>query len=157
MERLKMNIVKHSKGSNLQRVQKKPFPSWINMYQRTIPAIILGSLLGTYLDLYFVGKGLYEFPTRPLSHIFSINLTFTLIALPLFTMVFLLICSKLKLLKKISLILLLSLFMAVAERAAEGLGLFAHHYSWKHQYSFIGYTAYLTVIYLFFHWSRFRI
>lgn len=57
---------------------------------------MLGSLLGTYLDLYFVGKGLYEFPTRPLSPIFSINIAFTLIALPLFTMVFLLICSKKK-------------------------------------------------------------
>lgn len=140
----------------MPRIQKRPYPSWINQFYSLIPAMILGSLLGTYLDLYFVGKGLYEFPVRPLPHIFSINIAFTLIALPLFSMVFLFICGKLTFIKKTSLILFLSLFMAVAEWAAEGLGVFTHHYSWNHQYSFIGYIVYLTVIYLFYHWTKFK-
>ncbi|MCQ6276311.1 hypothetical protein JMM81_15420 [Bacillus sp. V3B] len=119
-----------------------------------MPAILLASLLGTYLDLYFVGKGLYSFPMRPFPEIFSINITFTLVGLPLLIGFFLLICHKVTLWKKVGLILVLSLFMSIIEKKAEAWGLFIHHESWKHIYSFMGYTLYLTVIYSFYSWLK---
>lgn len=138
----------------MPQIQKRPFPSWIKAHRNLIPAIILASLLGTYLDLYFVGKGLYSFPIRPLPAIFSINITFTLVALPFLTAVFLIVCNRLKFWKQIILIILLSLFMAVAERQAEAYGLFEHHESWKHLNSFIGYMVFLIIIYSFYTWSK---
>ncbi|WP_281177274.1 CBO0543 family protein [Peribacillus loiseleuriae] len=59
-----------------------------------LPSILLASLLGTYLDLYFIGKGFYSFPIRPMSTVFSINIAFTLIGLPLLIGVFLYACNK---------------------------------------------------------------
>ena len=50
--------------------------------------------MGTYLDLYFTGKGLYSFPIRPLSSIFSINIAFTLVGLPLLTSIYLYFSNK---------------------------------------------------------------
>ncbi|KDE47303.1 hypothetical protein DI43_09600 [Geobacillus sp. CAMR12739] len=35
---------------------------------------LLASWAGTYLDLYFVGKGLYTFPKRPFPSVFSIDI-----------------------------------------------------------------------------------
>src|SRR3954447_22805942 len=151
MERLKMTIAKHSKDLNLQPSPKKPFPYWIKKALNLIPTILLTSLVGTYLDLYFVGRGLYSFPMRPFPEIFSINITFTLLGLPLLTSFFLLVCQKVSLWKKVGLVLVLSLLMSIAEKKAEAWGLFIHHESWKHIYSFIGYIFYLTVIYSFYH------
>ncbi|MFK4998126.1 CBO0543 family protein [Bacillus sp. N9] len=45
---------------------------------------MLGSLLTTYLDLYFVGREMYAYPNRPLSSIFTIHIGFTLCILPFF-------------------------------------------------------------------------
>jgi len=89
---------------------------------------------------------------RPFPEIFSINIAFTLIGLPLFIGFFLLVCYKVALWRKIGLILILSLFISIAEKKAEALGFFIHHETWKHIYSFIGYTLYLTIIYSFYHW-----
>jgi hypothetical protein len=87
---------------------------------------------------------------RPFPEIFSINITFTLIGLPLLTGFFLLVCQKVSVGKKVGLVLVLSLLMSMAEKKAEAWGLFIHHESWKHIYSFIGYIFYLTVIYSFY-------
>ena len=138
----------------MRRVRKKPFPSWINQFHNLIPAMVLASLFGTYLDLYFVGKGLYSFPIRPFPTIFTINIAFTLVALPFFTAIFLTACNRLKFRKKVVLIFLLSIFMAVAERQAEAYGLFVHHESWEHLNSFIGYMVFLIIIYSFYTWSQ---
>lgn len=55
---------------------------------------------------------------------------------------------------KVGLIIMLSLIMAVVEKQAEALGFFEHHDSWKHIYSIIGYSLYLTIIYSFYNWSK---
>lgn len=111
-----------------------------------LPVILLSSLYGTYLDLYFVGRGLYSFPARPLPEIFTIHIAFPLIGLPLLTVFFLIVCRKLKSWKIAMFIIALSMLMAVFEKQAEGLGVFVHHHSWKHLYSFIGYGIYFTMI-----------
>ncbi|HHY74317.1 MAG TPA: hypothetical protein GX497_14050 [Bacillus bacterium] len=116
--------------------------------------MLLASLLGTYLDLFFVGKGLYSFPIRPLPAIFSIHIAFTLVVLPVFAAVFLVVCNRLKSWKKAGLIILLSLIIAVAESWAESNGLLVHHQSWEHHYSFFGYMMFLTIIYSFYAWLK---
>ena len=89
--------------------------------------MIFSSLIGTYLDLYLVGKGLYSFPKRPFPDIFSINISFTLIVLPVLVGVYLIICDKLNNLKKMVFILSISLMMTVIEKQSEVLGFFEHH------------------------------
>ncbi|MFD2682257.1 CBO0543 family protein [Bacillus seohaeanensis] len=149
-----MTIVKHLKDSSSQRLPKKQSPYWIKNMVNLIPSLLLASLLGTYLDLFFIGKGLYSFPIRPMSSIFSINIAFTLIGLPLVIGVFLYVCNKINFLQKVGLIIIFSLLMAVVEKLAEAVGLFVHVDGWKHLYSFYGYIIYLSVIYTFFHWSK---
>jgi hypothetical protein len=89
-----------------------------------------------------------------MSSIFSINIAFTLIGLPLVIGVFLYVCNKINFLQKVGLIIILSLLMAVVEKLTEAFGLFVHADAWKHIYSFYGYIIYLSVIYTFFHWSK---
>ena len=110
--------------------------------------------MGTYLDLYFTGKGLYSFPIRPLSSIFSINIAFTLVGLPLLTSIYLYFANKINAWQKAGLILLISLMMSIAEKQAETFGFFAHHESWLHMYSFFGYLIYLTWIEIFYKWLK---
>ncbi|WP_306821303.1 CBO0543 family protein [Peribacillus asahii] len=154
MERLKMNIAKHLKESSSQRSPKKRFFYGTKHISVVIPTLLLASLIGTYLDLYFVGKGIYYFPKRPLPEIFPINIFFTLIGLPLFVGLYIYVCQKVNVWKKAALILLLSLFISIGEKQAETWGLFIHNDSWKHIYSFIGYALYLTFIYVFYRWVK---
>jgi hypothetical protein len=149
-----MNTAKHSKDLNSQLSPKKTFPYWIKQRSTLMLPILLGTLLGTYLDLYFTGKGLYSFPIRPMSSVFSINIAFTLLGLPLLTGVFLFICNKINGWQKVGVILLISLLMSIAERQAEALGFFAHHESWIHMYSFFGYFIYLTWMDFFYRWLK---
>ena len=116
--------------------------------------MIFSCLIGTYLDLYLVGKGLYFFPKRPFPDIFSINISFTLIVLPVLVGVYLIICDKLTNLKKMVFILSISLMMTIIEKQAEVLGFFEHHDSWNHIFSTFGYTFYLTFIYCLYHWLQ---
>ncbi|MBP3040816.1 hypothetical protein J9303_15095, partial [Bacillaceae bacterium Marseille-Q3522] len=73
-------------------------------------AILVATLVGTYLDLYFVGKGYYSFPHRPMPAVFSIHVFYTLIGVPIISGGFLYLCSKMKILQRVLLIFLLSLF-----------------------------------------------
>ncbi|TMV49169.1 hypothetical protein FE783_15955 [Paenibacillus mesophilus] len=107
---------------------------------------MLASLLGTYLDLYFVGKGMYQFPHRLLPEIFSIHILFTLIGLPLLTMIFLYGLSLANGWGRAGLILFVSLLMPIMEKSAERLGLFVHSEKWLHLYSFFGYLLFFTII-----------
>ncbi|MFJ5624049.1 CBO0543 family protein [Peribacillus loiseleuriae] len=149
-----MNIAKHSKDLNSRQSQKRRFPDWIKNSSNFLPSILLASLLGTYLDLYFIGKGFYCFPIRPMSTVFSINIAFTLIGLPLLIGVFLYACNKMNSWGIGGLIIILSLLMAVGEKQAETFGLFVHSVSWNHIYSLIGYIPYLTFIYSLYCWSK---
>lgn len=107
---------------------------------------VLASLLGTYLDLYFVGKGLYQFPHRPLPEIFSIHIIFTLIGLPILTMLFLYGLSHVNGWRRAGIILFVSLLMPILETLAERAGLFVHSDTWMHVYSFFGYLLFFTII-----------
>ncbi|EKN65290.1 hypothetical protein BABA_20881 [Neobacillus bataviensis LMG 21833] len=111
---------------------------------------MLASLLGTYLDLYFVGKDLYQFPMRPFPEIFSINIAFTLVGLPLLVLIFLRTVSQVNKWGKAGIILFVSLLMPIFEKLAEVLGLFVHADGWQHLYTFFGYLLFLTIITLFF-------
>lgn len=113
---------------------------------------MLAALLGTYLDLYFVGKGLYLFPQRPLPGIFSINITFTLFILPCFVMFFLYYLSWVHIWGRTGIVLLISLLMPILEKLAEKLGFFTHSDKWHHLYTFFGYILFLSLIATFYHW-----
>ncbi|MFB9990247.1 CBO0543 family protein [Bacillus benzoevorans] len=146
-----MTIAKPSKDSNLLPLQKKQFLSLNNLLFALLPCLLLASLLGTYLDLYFTGKEMYSFPKRLLPDIFSIHIGFTLVVLPALTAAFLVVCYRISFGQKVCFILFFSLLMSFSEKQAEGFGFFIHHPSWKHLYSFIGFNLYLTSLYLLFH------
>ena len=145
-----MNIVKHLNGLKLPPLPKRRSTS----KKDYLVTGIFASFIGTYLDLYFVGKGMYEFPNRPLLELFSINISFTLAGLPVFVMLLLYFLSRLTKWGKIALILLVSLLMAVFEKFAEVLGFFQHGDEWKHLYTFFGYLLFLLIIAVFFHWLK---
>ncbi|RTZ57719.1 hypothetical protein EKO25_01545 [Bacillus sp. SAJ1] len=115
-----------------------------------LSTIFIGVLIGTYLDLFFVGKGIYVFPKRPLPNVFQINIAFTLFGLPIFICLFLFVSNLLKSWQKIWFIFIISLFMSVFERISESFGFFIHLESWKHTYSLIGYIIYLSFIYIYY-------
>ena len=144
-----MNTVRHLNDSRLPSLPKRRLTFWNKRYLATA---ILASLLGTYFDLYFVGKGMYQFPFRPLPEIFPINIAFTIVILPIFTMIFLFCYSKINKWGRIGLIVFISLLMPILERFVELFGLFSHSDQWEHIYTFFGYLVFLTIISAFYHW-----
>ncbi|BAU27742.1 hypothetical protein DFP93_10211 [Aneurinibacillus soli] len=116
-----------------------------------VPAMIFSSWLGTYLDLILVEKQLYSFPIRPLPHIFSINIAFTLVLLPIATACFLCFAEKITKAQRMALALLLGFVMPISEQVAEKVGLFHHSSEWSHLYSFFGYIVFMWVVYKFHH------
>ncbi|WP_223596596.1 CBO0543 family protein [Neobacillus bataviensis] len=146
-----MNTVKHLNGSSLQPLRKKRLTLWNKHY---LASAVLASLFGSYLDLYFVGKGIYHFPHRPLPEIFSINIAFTLAGLPILIMVVLHCLSQVNNWGKAGIILFVSLLMPILEKLAEELGWFVHADEWKHGYTFVGYLVFLTIIYSCFRWME---
>ncbi|CAH0120834.1 CBO0543 family protein [Paenibacillus sp. CECT 9249] len=127
----------------MPRLPKKRSAFW---NKDSFACAVLASLVGTYLDLYFVGKGLYHFPHRLLPEIFPIHIVFTLIVLPLFTIVFLYCLSQANRWGKACMILFVSLLMPMLETVAERLGMFIHSDQWMHLYSFFGYFLFFTAI-----------
>ncbi|PLR92855.1 CBO0543 family protein [Bacillus sp. T33-2] len=146
-----MNIVQPLKSSNLPPSRKKR--SIFNRLLSYFPAMMFASLFGTYSDLYFVGKGAYEFPARPFAGIFHVNIAFTLIALPLLTVCFLNFVKRLERWKRWAIIALVSAAAPAAERIAEQLGLFRHGEAWSHAYSFFGYLFFLSIIWKMYKWT----
>lgn len=145
--------MKHSKSLNLQQLPKKRYSTKQLTY---FPIVLFSSWIGTYLDLYFVGKKLYQFPVRPFPTIFSINILFTLIVLPLSTWIFIQFCRRLTRLSRWLFIILVSLIAPIGEIVAERIGLFAHDEKWHHFYSFIGYALFFIVIWWLFVWVNRR-
>ncbi|WP_223820783.1 CBO0543 family protein [Bacillus sp. S3] len=142
-----MNTAKHLNGSSLQPLQKRRLP------YRELACMLLGSLLGTYLDLYFVGKSIYQFPIRPLPEIFSINIAFTLVGLPILVLIFVRCLSQVNKWGKAGIILFVSLLMSIFEKLAEAFGWYVHIDGWQHLYTFFGYLLFLSIITLFFEWT----
>lgn len=118
------------------------------------PAILLASLLGTYSDLYFVGKGMYEFPIRPFPTVFSINIAFTLFGLPLFTWLYLILMKRMNRWRRLVFILFLSLTIPALEKMSEHWGFFQHSNQWSHIYSYVGYFLFFVMIWKVFNWSK---
>jgi hypothetical protein len=114
--------------------------------------MLLASLLGTLLDLYFVGKKFYEFPIRPLPEFFSINIGFTFVVLPIFVLFYLITMNQVNKWGKMGLTLLISFLMPIFEKLAEVCGMFAHTSDWKHLYSFFGYFVFLSILFIFDQW-----
>jgi hypothetical protein len=131
--------------------QRKSFLSWIKGYG---PAVVLASLIGTYLDLYLVGINMYRFPIRPFPEIFSINIAFTLGALPILMVLYLKMMTLVNRWGRLGIVFFLSLLMPISERFFELFGLFIHSNEWKHIYTFFGYLVFLTIIYYFYQWTN---
>ena len=144
-----MNTVKRLRSLSLRLLPKRQFLSKAGLY---FPAVIFASWLGTYLDLYFVGIKLYEFPLRPFPNVFPINIMFTIFALPLLTWVFLFLMNKINKWKRGLFTLLISLAIPVIEKASERWGAFRHSDEWSHSYSFFGYLLFFVIV-----WRIFRI
>lgn len=137
------------KDSNLQPLPKKQFRFEIKRY---IPAMLFATLIGTYLDLIFVGRNVYSFPIRPFSSVFSINIAFTLAGLPTMTFIFLLLIGQFRILGRFLFILLMSVLMSIMEKKAEVFGMFEHTRNWNHHDTFIGYCFYFIIVYIFHKW-----
>jgi hypothetical protein len=120
-----------------------------NLFAYGIVALF-ASLVGTYLDLIFVGKGMYHFPARLFPEIFTINIVFTLVILPLFTILFLLVVKKIQPFPRFIMILFISTVIFFIEQFTEHLGWFKHHTEWNHAYSLLGYMLFLFVIWKLF-------
>ncbi|WP_413309752.1 CBO0543 family protein [Bacillus sp. 1P10SD] len=144
-----MNTVKHLNGSSLQPLPKKRYTFWSKQY---VACIVFASLLGSYMDLFFVGKQLYKFPIRPFPEIFPINIVFTLVGLPILVYIFLQSISKVNKWGRAGIILFVSLLMSIFEKLAEVLGLFVHSARWEHLYTFFGYMFFLSVISFYHDW-----
>ncbi|MEH7106752.1 MULTISPECIES: CBO0543 family protein [Bacillaceae] len=139
-----MNTVKHLNGSKLPQLPKKRLTFWNKNY---VVCAIIATFIATYLDHYFVTKGIYEFPFRPFPELFSFNIGFTGIILPLFIIVFLHILSQVNNWGKAGIILLISLLVPIFEKLSEEFGLFIHSENWQHSYSIYGYLLFLMFIY----------
>ncbi|WP_285753819.1 CBO0543 family protein [Parageobacillus sp. G301] len=148
-----MNIVKHSKKSNLRSSRKKLFSIQSKQHiSAYISTALFASWIGTYLDLYFTGKQWYIFLEIPYPDIFTINILFTLIILPILTTLFLYLMEKMQAWKKVVFIVTASLVMALGENLAEAIGWFTHSNQWEHIYSFFGYLLFMIIVWKFYRW-----
>lgn len=138
----------------LKNSSSLPSPKKQFFYKNELSILLLASLMGTYLDLYFVGKGFYVFPQRLLPDIFTINIVFTLFILPTFTYILISFVKKRTWLIRWYIFIITSFIIACIEKISESYGLFSHSENWKHFYSFFGYFAYLAVIWNFYKWIR---
>lgn len=116
--------------------------------------MIFASLLGTYLDLLLVEMQLYQFPVRLFPEVFKINIVFTLITLPIGSVIFLNAIKDVHPLGRYVLILLLAMVMASVEMLSERMGLFSHSPEWRHTYSFLGYMIFMWLLWRFHRWMQ---
>jgi hypothetical protein len=143
-----MNTAKPLKNLSSLPSPKRPF------FYKLVVTSFLAIIIGTYLDLYFVGIGMYSFPQRLFPEIFTINIAFTLVILPLFTYLVMLIIEKLTPIKRWSFLVVTSIFIASIERLSESYGFFIHSLQWKHIYSFFGYLVYIFGMWRVYSWIK---
>jgi uncharacterized membrane protein YozB (DUF420 family) len=123
-----MSTVKRSRKLSLLSSQKRRFFSGRNNnFDIYLTVVLFVSLVGTYLDLIFVGKGMYHFPVRVFPEVFSINILFTLVILPLFTITFLIVANRVQSFVRFMMIVFISIALFFIEQFAEHLGWFIHH------------------------------
>ncbi len=114
--------------------------------------MLFAALIGTYLDLFFVEKNLYSFPTRPFPDLFSINIAFTLFVLPIFTAIYIYVLKRVNILIRIGMLLTLSLAVAFFESYSVQLGLFTYSAEWNSIYSSFGYVLFILILWKFHDW-----
>ncbi|MFC0472761.1 CBO0543 family protein [Halalkalibacter kiskunsagensis] len=117
-----------------------------------VPTMLFAALIGTYLDLFFVEKNLYSFPTRPFPDLFSINIAFTLFVLPIFTAIYIYVLKRVNILIRIGMLLTLSLAVAFFESYSVQLGLFTYSAEWNSIYSSFGYVLFILILWKFHDW-----
>ena len=143
--------MKHLKNSSSPQSLKRRFSRNVVLY---LPAILFASLMGTYLDLIFVGKNLYEFPLRPFPGVFSINIAFTLVVLPFGTWVFLSLANKVSRWGRLVFALVISSLAPFIEKMSMQWGFFRHADQWNHLYSFVGYFVFFVLLWKVFKWGK---
>ncbi|MGG0456101.1 CBO0543 family protein [Bacillus mycoides] len=117
-----------------------------------VVTLFLSSIIGTYLDAFFINKQLYSFPVRPFSSIFSVNIAFTLFVLPILTASFIQISKTLSTVSRTLFIISIGVCASIFEQVAERLGLFVHNEHWHHTYSLFGYMIFLAFIWKVYRW-----
>jgi hypothetical protein len=110
------------------------------------------SWLGTYLELFLTGKQLYRFDKRPFADIFTIDIRFTLVGIPLFTLFILYITKRMTFVYKVLFITIVSAIMTITEKLLGKLAWITYSEEWHHIYSFFGYFAFSFLILLLFRW-----
>lgn len=143
--------MKHLRDSSSPRLPKRQSSRNAFLY---LPSILFASLLGTYLDLYFVGKQFYAFPVRPFPDVFSINIAFTLVILPIGIGLFLYMADNMSNWSRLVFTLILSALVPFIEKKSVQLGFFHHGDQWHPLYSFIGYFLFLVLIWKIFKWVK---
>lgn len=139
----------------LKNLNSQPLPKKQSFFKNQLVTIyLLACVIGTYLDLYFVGKGFYSFPSRLFPDTFNINIVFTLGILPLFTFLLILAMKKMSPFTRWSFILVTSIIIAFIEVISERFGVFIHTEQWKHYYSLIGYFIYIVFMWNFYKWQE---
>ncbi|WP_370873535.1 CBO0543 family protein [Peribacillus cavernae] len=151
-----MNIVKQSKGSSSRFLRKRPFFFGKNKtsFHSYLISMIFASWLATYLELIPTGKQLYTFQARPFADIFPIDIRFTLIGIPAFTLFMLLALAKMNFLQRSLFLIMLGLIMVMVEQISGRMGWIVYSEQWQHIYSFFGYPAFILVIFFFFKWCE---
>ncbi|WP_425445446.1 CBO0543 family protein [Virgibacillus ndiopensis] len=147
-----MNTVTRWRGSNSQSSQKKSFYTKISDKKAILCTILFSTLIGTYLDLIMVGNGLYSFPNRPFPTIFSINILFTFVILPVLTVSIIYLFKKLTTLLRLGFVLIIFFLLPFIEHLSEFFGVFIHSNDWHHLYSSFGYTFFIVIIWKFYTW-----
>jgi hypothetical protein len=114
----------------------------------------MAALGSSTFDLYHIDKNLYMFPNRPFPELFSINIAFTFVILPIIIFAFLYLMKQVSRWGRAGIVLFLSLVMPVAERFFELLGYFEHSDHWQHVYTTFWYLILFTVCYMVYHWNN---
>ncbi|WP_243870697.1 CBO0543 family protein [Bacillus albus] len=155
MDKLQKTIVKRSKKLNSPFLQRKTsfFEKKNNLFALVI-TILFSSIIGTWLDAFFVAKQIYSFPVRPFSSIFSVNIGFTLFVLPILTTVFIQISKTLSAVSRILFIISIGICASIFELVAERFGLFIHSVDWNHTYSLFGYMIFFSFIWKLYHFMQ---
>lgn len=123
--------------------QKKP--SFAKKLKPLLFTAIFASFSTTYLEMVFVGVGQYSFPTRPFPNVFPIHIGFTLLAIPLITVTFLLLFEKMNRIYQLTMLIMLGILAVLAELIAKQLGLISFSDDWQHLYSFFVYILFFMI------------
>nr|WP_279626563.1 CBO0543 family protein [Halobacillus karajensis] len=151
-----MTIVNLSKNSNGPSLPKKSYSTGNGRrtFLSYLFTMISASLLVTYIEIWLITQNYYIFLTRPFPNVFPIDIRFTLLVIPAFTLFALWVMKSVSGLTRFVFIFLASVLAMVLEPVMEDIGVIAFSSKWKHIYSFFGYAAFLLLIQSIHDWVR---